>query len=163
MFLQDIYMLSKIKNVEIFIEVLNGKIIQQKIGTKTNVNGSRPTPGSDIYHTHLDNHPPSAQDLLSGLMCKALYGTRLSGVIGKNKIFCYDYKDCITENFDQFIFCNSIFGKKCDEDFKFNKWNNDLKDYIIVINNDYCKHNNDMIYILKLAEIGILMNIEEIK
>jgi hypothetical protein len=161
MSLKNIHKISKAKNAEIFVEILDDIIIQQKIGSHIKVDGSRLNRGSDVYHTHLDNHPPSARDYLTGLMCKALYDTHISGVIGQSKIFRYDYKEFLLNKFDK-MFLYDDDSQSSEEETVSNKWFDHLRNRIININKNYVKTGNDSIYIRKLARLGIIMSIEPI-
>jgi hypothetical protein len=84
---------------EIMVEVQDNAVLFEQLGTKDMVNGFRLNPGSDVYHTHLTDHPPSARDYLTALMCKALYKTRINGVIGPFNIFRFHYHTSLLNEF----------------------------------------------------------------
>lgn len=156
MSLKEIYNKSITKKVEIFVEIINGIIIHENMGSRTNVAGARLNRGSDVYHTHLDRHPPSARDFMSGLMCTVLYDTRISGVIGKKKIFRYTYKPFLIYKFDETMFSED----SCSEEEN-QTWTNSFRDCIIAINKNYISTSDDDRYIKKLAGLGIIMSIEQ--
>ncbi len=147
----EIYEKSKKLNSEILVEVKKGLVIQEKIGSRHKVEGTRFTGGSDIYHTHLDTYPPSAQDLLTGLMCSMLYRAKINGVIGAKYIYSYTYSSNLRGKFKTLLRNNS----------KDKAWRLNLHNKLTKINRQFILTNNKQDYLESLYFAGINMTLEE--
>jgi hypothetical protein len=147
----EIYERSKKIKAEILVEVKYCTVLQEKIGLPHKVEGKRFAHESDVYHTHLDEHPPSAQDLLTGLMCNVLYGTKISGVIGSIYIYQYQYRNNLRRKFKSLFYHN----------YENKNWKTKLYDELTKINSQFIKIKNKSEYLNRLFAVGIIMTLEE--
>jgi len=147
----EIYERSKKIKAEILVEIKSNIVLQEQIGLHYKVEGIGFAQESEIYHTHLDEHPPSAQDLLTGLMCHALYNTKINGVIGSRYIYRYRYKNSLCKKI------NSLFYNNWESI----NWKTKLYNNLIKINSQFIETQLKSEYIHKLSIAGIIMILEE--
>jgi hypothetical protein len=148
-----LYKKSHQLQAEILVEMVDGLIVNEVVGNHSKVHGIILRPNSEVYHTHLTNHPPSAQDILVGLMNTVLYKTSKHGVIGPTKLFTYTYSDELQSALKRMI----MDKNHCHETQM--SLTSLLKRHITKINQAFIKFDNCEKYIHDLKSIGVKMKI----